>query len=121
MFKPVWVIAKRELLGLASEKTLLLAILLQLFIAGFSSFVAFGLVSLYDPEGIDTFDVSSPKIGIVGYNPELVHLVREADLRVKFMQNMEDAEEGFYNGSIDAILFISGMFLTGIFSTKKKR
>ena len=42
-------VAKRELAGLRAEKTILLAIGIQLFIAAFSSFLVVGLVSMYDP------------------------------------------------------------------------
>jgi ABC-type Na+ efflux pump permease subunit len=42
-------IARRELAGLRKEKTIVLALALQLFIAAFSSFLVVGLVSLYDP------------------------------------------------------------------------
>ncbi len=42
-------IAGRELRSLIDEKTILLAILIQLFVAAFSSFLVVGLVSLYDP------------------------------------------------------------------------
>jgi len=43
-------IAGRELSGLRAEKTILLAIAIQLFIAAFSSFLVVGLVSMYDPD-----------------------------------------------------------------------
>jgi len=42
-------IARRELGSLRKEKTIVLALALQLFIAAFSSFLVVGLVSLYDP------------------------------------------------------------------------
>lgn len=42
-------LARRELAALRSEKTIVLAILIQLFIAAFSSFLVVGMVSLYDP------------------------------------------------------------------------
>lgn len=42
-------VARRELASLRSEKTIVLAILIQLLIAAFSSFLAVGLVSMYDP------------------------------------------------------------------------
>jgi ABC-type Na+ efflux pump permease subunit len=42
-------IARRELGSLRKEKTIVLALVLQLFIAAFSSFLVVGLVSLYDP------------------------------------------------------------------------
>jgi len=46
---PRLTIARRELGGLRKEKTIVLALALQLFIAAFSSFLVVGLVSLYDP------------------------------------------------------------------------
>jgi ABC-type Na+ efflux pump permease subunit len=53
-------IARRELLVLAAEKTIVLALVIQLFVAGFSSFLVVGLVSLYDPgpAGATTVDVA---------------------------------------------------------------
>lgn len=42
-------IAGREVRSLVDEKTILLAIAIQLFVAAFSSFLVVGLVSLYEP------------------------------------------------------------------------
>ncbi|MFB6118678.1 ABC transporter permease [Halosegnis sp.] len=42
-------IARRELSSLSAEKTILLALLVQLFVAAFSSFLVVGLTALYDP------------------------------------------------------------------------
>jgi len=42
-------LAVRELASLRAEKTVVLALAIQLFIAAFSSFLVVGLVSLYDP------------------------------------------------------------------------
>lgn len=42
-------IAGREISALSREKTIVLALLIQLFIAAFSSFLVVGLTSLYDP------------------------------------------------------------------------
>ncbi|MFB6244657.1 MAG: ABC transporter permease [Halobaculum sp.] len=47
---PRSVIARREVQSLVSEKTIVLALLIQLFIAAFSSFLVVGLVSLYSPD-----------------------------------------------------------------------
>ena len=46
---PRVVLARREVRSLVSEKTIVLALVIQLFIAGFSSFLVVGLVSLYSP------------------------------------------------------------------------
>jgi ABC-type Na+ efflux pump permease subunit len=50
-------VARRELAGLRAEKTIVLALLIQLFIAAFSSFLVVGLVSLYDPGSVQGYDV----------------------------------------------------------------
>ncbi len=46
------IIAKKEFRGLLSERTILLAVLLQLFIALFSSFLMVGLTSMYVPASL---------------------------------------------------------------------
>lgn len=57
-------VARRELASLRSEKTIVLAVLIQLLIAAFSSFLAVGLVSMYDPgSAADGFVVS---FGVTG-------------------------------------------------------
>jgi len=56
-------IAGRELAGLRAEKTILLAIGIQLFIAMFSSFLVVGLVSMYDPGALDGAQVEVAAAG----------------------------------------------------------
>lgn len=46
------VVARRDLTSLTREKTIVLALLIQLFVAAFSSFLVVGLTSLYDPSAI---------------------------------------------------------------------
>jgi ABC-type Na+ efflux pump permease subunit len=50
-------IARRELGSLRKEKTIVLALCLQLFVAAFSSFLVVGLVSLYDPGQVGSYEV----------------------------------------------------------------
>lgn len=50
-------IARRELASLKSEKTIVLALLIQLVVAAFSSFLVVGLVSLYEPTAVQGFSV----------------------------------------------------------------
>jgi len=56
-------IAGRELAGLRAEKTILLAIGIQLFIAMFSSFLVVGLVSMYDPGALDGAEIEVAAAG----------------------------------------------------------
>lgn len=49
------IIVKKEFRGLFNERTILLAVLLQLFIAMFSSFLMVGLTSMYDPSSLSKY------------------------------------------------------------------
>lgn len=50
--RPWAAIAGKELRDLAREKTVVVALVVQLVIAGFSAFIAVGLLGLYDPESL---------------------------------------------------------------------
>ncbi|WP_254837639.1 ABC transporter permease [Natronomonas marina] len=72
-------IARRELGSLSREKTIVLAILIQLVIAGFSSFLVVGLTSLYDP-------------GAASENVEVAVTGEEADALVAASAEVEGVE-----------------------------
>ena len=57
-------IAKKDLKGLFSEKTLILTIFIQLFIALFSSFLVVGLASFYDPGSLSESEMKSANLGL---------------------------------------------------------
>lgn len=77
-----WIIAEKELRGLASEKTILLAVLLQLFIALFSSFLMVGLSAMYDPSAYGRVSGVEYGIGISGNDSVLLELLeREPSFR----------------------------------------
>ncbi|GGN87776.1 ABC transporter permease [Haloarcula pellucida] len=54
---PRLVVARRDVASLSREKTIVLALLIQLFVAGFSSFLVVGLTSLYDPGSVSAGEV----------------------------------------------------------------
>jgi len=60
------IIAKKEFRGLFNERTILLAVLLQLFIALFSSFLMVGLTSMYDPSSLSKYSHYKYNIGYAG-------------------------------------------------------
>ncbi|SNR32009.1 ABC transporter permease [Halorubrum vacuolatum] len=96
-------IAGRELAGLRAEKTILLAIGIQLFIAAFSSFLVVGLVSMYDPSGLD-----GAEIEIAGAGDAVADLERAADsvpgARVTRYEDTAAAREAFQNHAADAVV-----------------
>ena len=96
-------IGTRELAGLRAEKTILLAIGIQLFIAAFSSFLMVGLVSMYDPSGLD-----GAEIEIAGAGDAVADLERVADevpgASVTRYDDPETARASFENYGADAVV-----------------
>jgi ABC-2 type transport system permease protein len=97
-------VARRELASLRREKTIVLAIAIQLFIAAFSSFLVVGLVTLYSPAaagGAVTVDV-----GVSGNASDaLAPVVASGDGRdVTRYDSRRDALQGFRNREVDAVL-----------------
>lgn len=77
------IIAKKEFRGLFSEKTILLAVLLQLFIAMFSSFLMVGLTSMYDPSSLSKYSHFRYSVAYVGNDsPVLDYMEKSPDFRV---------------------------------------
>ena len=72
----VAVVAKKEFFGLASEKTILLAVLLQVFIALFSSFLMVGLTSMYDPAALSGYSHFRYDIAYAGNDTPLLGYFR---------------------------------------------
>ncbi len=101
-------IARRELAVLKSEKTIVLALLIQLFIAAFSSFLVVGLVSLYDPGSVHGYTVT---VGVTGdASDDLVAVADAQDgVRAVPFDSEAAAMSAFHggtgaNGGVDAVL-----------------
>ena len=99
-------VARRELASLRSEKTIVLAILIQLFVAAFSSFLAVGLVSLYDPGSVSNQFVV--EFGVTGEDGEdLVPVIEAEDgWRAVEYDTEEAAMRDFRRGEIHAVLTV---------------
>ncbi len=81
----------------------MLAVLIQLFIAAFSSFLLVGLVSLYDPGAVGGAGVA---IGVAGNASGTVSatLDGEGPWRLVEFDDPADAEAAFADGRLDAVL-----------------
>ncbi|WP_440765360.1 ABC transporter permease [Natronorubrum sp. DTA7] len=109
LFGPRWAVARRELGSLRSEKTIVLALAIQLVIAGFSSFLVVGLVSLYDPGSAEGYGA---EIVIVGEGAEDVQQLRaladERDgLEPTVAGSSDEAIQAFDDGRFEAVLEVS--------------
>lgn len=100
---PRTAIARRDLASLSREKTIVLALLIQLFVAAFSSFLVVGLTSLYDPGSVSEGQVS---IGVSGdASRELEAAASGSDgPEIVTFENQSQARQGFQRGRVDAIL-----------------
>jgi ABC-type Na+ efflux pump permease subunit len=77
------IIAKKEFRGLFNERTILLAVLLQLFIALFSSFLMVGLTSMYDPSSLSQYSRYRYSVAYAGNDSQvLTYLQSSKDFRV---------------------------------------
>jgi len=107
--RPLWrsprlVIARRELASLKSEKTIVLALLIQLVVASFSSVLVVGLVSLYDPGASQEFDVDVVVAGTA--SDDLVAAIEtEPGIRAREVGSASEARAAFERSpNVDAIM-----------------
>ena len=100
---PRFAIGLRDLGALKREKTIVLALLIQLFVAAFSSFLVVGLTSLYDPGSVDDAQVA---VGVTGeVQDDLFAAANEQDAvtAVQFDTRAE-AMAAFDRGAVQAVL-----------------
>ncbi len=101
-----YAIVKKELQSVTREKTIMIAIIIQLFIASFSSVILVGLMSFYDPDSIGLNARISIGVGVIGdAGSPLVGFLRDRNVRVTTFPSPQDAENAFSTGMIDAVVF----------------
>lgn len=96
-------IAKREIASLRTEKTILLAILIQLFIATFASFLVVGLASMYDPGSVQGGGV---EVAVAGDETDQLAAVaeRERGITATVYPTREAAMVAFEHRQVDAVV-----------------
>lgn len=84
------------------------AILIQLFIASFSSIMLVGVMSFYDPASIGENTNMSLKVGITGDTESRIVDFVDEDKKVStiLFSDIDAAEDAFRSGQINAVLFI---------------
>ncbi len=100
------IIAKKEFNGLFSERTILLAILLQLFIALFSSFLMVGLTSMYDPSSISKYSRFRYNVAYAGDDSQVLgYLNTSRDFRV-FKMDLSDGVAALKERKLSAVIWV---------------
>ncbi|RPH60928.1 MAG: ABC transporter permease [Chloroflexi bacterium] len=104
---PFLAVVKKELSSVARDSTIIIAILIQLFIASFSSAMLLGVLSLYDADTIMEFSGNNIKIGLVGpADSPFGQIMRQGGLKVSPYTTLELAEADFYKNKVSAIVVI---------------
>jgi hypothetical protein len=110
--KPRWVIGRKELAGVFTERTILLAVVIQVFVAGFSSFLVLGLSALVDPNALPNtakptlvYNATTPLEGGDAYGLLLGDL-HDAGIILIGAPNDTEAQRTFYAHGADGILLI---------------
>lgn len=99
------VIALQELRGLGREKTIVSAILLQLFIALFSSFLMVGLVAMYDPGALGPASADF-RVGISGSGDQVEELMdARPGLHARSLP-LGDAMAALREGRLSAVVYV---------------
>ncbi len=99
---------RKELRGLAKEKTLLLTVVVQLLIASFSALLVTGIISYTSPEALGEVAGEKVALGVVDADAVLLELLKtEGRLELSSYPGFQEALEAFYAGDVDGILVVS--------------
>jgi ABC-2 type transport system permease protein len=100
------IIAKKEFGGLFSERTILLAVLLQLFIALFSSFLMVGLTSMYDPSSLSKYSRFQYNVAYAGNDSQVLdYLMTSKDFRV-YKMDLSDGVAALKERKLSAVIWV---------------
>ena len=102
---PFFAVVKRELASVIRDRTIVISILIQLFIASFSSALLLGMLSLYDSDTIMNFGGAGIKIGVVNSSDNtLASLMEERGLTVVQYPTLSEAQAAFFSNQVSAVV-----------------
>jgi len=102
---PFLAVVKKELASVIRDRTIVISILLQLFIASFSSGLLLGMLSLYDADTILRFSGGQIKIGVVASpNNILETLMSKRGLQTLKYATLSNAKAAYYRGEVLAFV-----------------
>lgn len=95
-------LAIRDFVSIRREKTIVLALLVQLIIAGFSSFLIVGIVAVYDAESMG----QQHAIGVTGDDTGPIEevLIDHDAIDLHYIETADDGIERVQNGELNAII-----------------
>lgn len=102
----IFIITKKELRGINAEKTIILAILLQLFIAMFSSFLIVGLAAMYDPDTLSEYSRQQYPVAYTGSPSPLEGMLRTSGDFVVYEMDLATAVTALQERKLSAVIWV---------------
>jgi ABC-2 type transport system permease protein len=100
-------VIKKELNSVLRDRTMVIAIIIQLFIASFSSALLLGLLALYDPDTVMQYNGSAVHVGLVSAaNDPLQSFLSARGVPTFQYASLAPAELAFHQGTLNAILVV---------------
>lgn len=99
--KALLALAGKDLRDILRERTIVVSLIVQLFVAGFSTFLSVGLMGLYDPSSIEQFPTA--RVGYVGPGGFDAYLDDVSNL-VVVPTSVEQGSEDFRAGRLEAVV-----------------
>ncbi len=100
------IVAKKEFKGLINEKTIVLALILQLFIAMFSSFLLVGLASMYNPDAMSQYSRMKYPIAYAGEPTQLYAKLVEDPGLIVYPMDLSPAVSSLSERQIAAVVWV---------------
>ncbi|MGD1005189.1 MAG: ABC transporter permease [Methanoregulaceae archaeon] len=100
------IIIRKEFRGLLNERTILLAVLLQLFIAMFSSFLMVGLTSMYDPSSLSKYSRFKYNIAYTGNDSALHDYLDKSPDFIVYDMDLSTAVTTLKERKIAAVIYV---------------
>ena len=97
----VLALAGKEARDIFRERTILVSLLVQLFVAGFSTFLSVGLTGLYDPESVQAYPRTD--VAYAGPGGFDAYLRDVPNLDIESME-VREALEAFRDGEVGAVV-----------------
>ena len=100
-------VIKKELNSVLRDRTIAIAIMIQLFIASFSSALLLVMLSLYDPDTVMQYGGAAVNVGMVGApGTPLQSFLSARGVHTIPYASLAEAEIAFFRGQLNAILVV---------------
>ncbi len=104
-FRMIRAVARKDIKELTKEKSFILAVIIQLFIASFSAFLIIGLASFYDPSMLGDVKIEGTSIALIATEEdELYMILQDSNIHTHLYMDYASAYTDFYDHKVDAIV-----------------